>query len=491
MTVTPLSFRFIAARLDGAGLLVHAPNVDVTIRGITDDSRAVSPGDIFCAWTGTSSDSHTYLGAVQAAGGVAAIVEHNVEPATLPQIVVRDGRRAAAVASAALHGEPQEDLIFAGVTGTNGKTTTVWILRHLLSGWYRTASVGTLGLRTDAETSASSGDSLTTPGPVTLSRTLRTLVDDGFEALAMEVSSHALHQGRVEALRFDVAVFTNLTRDHLDYHETMDAYRDAKLSLMGLLEIDGTVVVNADEPTWGGITAPRVLRFSTRTAADVRAEQIELSAAGARFTLGIVGQRFPVMLPLLGTYNVENALGAASTCVALGLPAAGVAERLSSVPQVPGRLERIASKPCPVLADYAHTPDALERALATLRPFVSGRLIVVFGAGGDRDRGKRPEMGAVAQKHADLAIVTSDNPRSEKPDAIIDEIVAGMHGDSYVRTTDRRAAIAHALRTARSTDLVLLAGKGHEDYQIVGVVKHPFDERVVVRELLNELGVGT
>src|SRR5687768_10069423 len=214
MSVTPLSFRFIAARLDGAGLLVRAPDVDVTIRGITDDSRHVSNGDLFCAWTGTSSDSHTYLAAVQAAGGAAALVEHSVESVTLPQIVVRDGRRAAAVAAAALHGEPQEDLILAGVTGTNGKTTTVWILRHLLSGWYRTASLGTLGIRTDAETGPSSADSLTTPGPVELSRTLRALVDDGFEALAMEVSSHSLHQGRVEALRFDVTVFTNLTRDH-------------------------------------------------------------------------------------------------------------------------------------------------------------------------------------------------------------------------------------------------------------------------------------
>jgi UDP-N-acetylmuramoyl-L-alanyl-D-glutamate--2,6-diaminopimelate ligase len=490
----------VVARLEENGLLVQAADADVMVQGITDDSRRVEQGDLFCAWTGTASDSHSYVATVERAGAVAAIVEKKVEGVKLPQVVVRDGRRAAALAAALVFGDPQDDLTLVGVTGTNGKTTTVWILRHLLSELgrvptdpaARAASLGTLGLRTGADQSAASGESLTTPGPVDLARTLRDLVDDGFRALAMEVSSHALDQGRVHSLRFDVVVFTNLTRDHLDYHQTMEAYRAAKLSLLELLRPSGTAVLNADEAAWSGISAARVLRFSVRDEhADILAENIQLSASGACFDLVTRDTRAPVQLPLLGGYNVENALGAAAACVALGYSVAQIAAGLATVSQVPGRLERIATTPCPVLADYAHTPDALERALATLRPLVKGRLIVVFGAGGDRDRGKRPLMGEVAERLSDVAIVTSDNPRTEHPDAIIDEIVAGMKRGTHVRVTDRRAAIAHALRIAEADDCVLLAGKGHEDYQVVGTTKHPFDERVVVRELLEMQGAGT
>ncbi len=487
----PTTLASVVKRLGENGLLVQAADGDVIVRGITDNSRRVEQGDLFCAWTGTTSDSHRYVAAVESAGAVAAIVEKRVDGVKLPQVIVRDGRRAAALAAAVVFGDAQDALTLVGVTGTNGKTTTVWILRHLLSELGKAASLGTLGLRTTADQPAASGESLTTPGPVDLARTLRDLVDDGFRALAMEVSSHALDQGRVHSLRFDAVVFTNLTRDHLDYHQTMEAYKAAKLSLLQLLRPNGTAVVNADEPEWNDITAARVLLFSTKDPrSDVCAANVELSAAGAHFNLVTNEGSAPVYLPLLGGYNVENALGAAAACIALGYTVTQIAARLATVPQVPGRLERIATTPCPVLTDYAHTPDALERALTTLRPLVTGRLIVVFGAGGDRDRGKRPLMGEAAERLSDVAIVTSDNPRTEQPGAIIDQIVAGMKRAVHVRVTDRRAAIARALLIARPDDCILLAGKGHEDYQIVGTTKYPFDERVVVRELLRTQGDG-
>lgn len=474
----------VARRLERAGLLTTTASADPAIRGVSDDTRKVTPGDLFCAWKGTAFDSHDALDTVSAAGAAAALVERDVA-ADLPHLVVRDGRRAAAVSAALVLGDPQTQLHLAGVTGTNGKTTTVWILRHILAGRWPTASLGTLGVILEDGSVLEGSENLTTPGPVDLARTMRLLVDRGVRAVAMETSSHALDQGRVEALEFDVVVFTNLSRDHLDYHGTLEAYLEAKLLLLGRVRPDGCAVVSADDAAWSSVPerTPNVLRFGVSPHADLRAEDVRLSASGARFTCVWNGGRFDVRLPLPGAFNVQNALAAAGAALAQGLSPEEIAARLATVPQVPGRLERIADRPCPVLRDYAHTPDALDRTLAALRPLVRGRLIAVFGAGGDRDRGKRREMGEVAERRADVAIVTSDNPRTEDPDAIIDEIVAGMVR-SPLRVTNRREAIALALRMAKPDDLVLLAGKGHENYQIIGREKRPFDERVVVRELL-------
>ncbi|HEX6694826.1 MAG TPA: UDP-N-acetylmuramoyl-L-alanyl-D-glutamate--2,6-diaminopimelate ligase [Longimicrobiales bacterium] len=478
----------IASRLEQAGLLVQAPAHDTDVLDITDDSRAVRNGSLFCAWAGNNTDAHAFVAGAASAGAAGAIVERAVPDAHVPQIVVRDGRRAAAVAADVFFGDPQRQLTLAGVTGTNGKTTTVWILRHLMSS--RTAaSLGTLGVILENGVVLPGSEKLTTPGPVELVRTLRLLVDRGVTAVAMEVSSHALDQGRVSTLRFDAAVFTNLTRDHLDYHGTLEAYLAAKRSLVELLRPNGCAVTNADDSAWEGLgaKAPRALTFGLDAGADVRCENLSLGSFGARFTMRTSDSATSVQLPLLGDFNVHNALGAATACIAIGFAPSDVARSLSTVPQVPGRLERIATTPCPVLRDYAHTPDALERALSTLRPLTEGRLIVVFGAGGDRDRGKRPQMGAAAQQGADVAIVTSDNPRTEDPNVIIDDITAGMkHG--YVRIADRRDAIAHAISIAQQEDVILLAGKGHENYQIVGTTKLPFDERVVVRELAGKAG---
>lgn len=480
-------FGAVVDRLREAGLLVEAPASDVVIAGVTDDSRAVEAGHLFCAWAGTTHDSHGFVANAAAAGAVAAIVEHRVE-ANIPQIVVNDGRRAAAVAAARVFDDPASKLTLLGVTGTNGKTTSAWIMRHLLSSRHKTAMIGTLGVWLDVGGAVAGSESLTTPGPVDLARLFRTLVDRGVTAITMEVSSHALDQGRVDALRYDAALFTNLTRDHLDYHGTFEAYHAAKCRFVELLRSNGTAVTNADDRAWDGIgaKAPKNLSFSVdpSRSADVVAREITLTSEGARFELVVNGKRASVRLPLLGDFNVQNAIGAAAVCLALGYDLRQVAEMLGTLPQVPGRLERIALDPCPVLRDYAHTPDALERVLLTLRPLVEGRIILVFGAGGDRDRGKRPVMGEIAQRLADVAIVTSDNPRTEDPDAIIDEIVAGMKPGAHRRVTDRREAIAEALSIAKANDLVLLAGKGHETYQIVGTTKHDFDERLIVREIL-------
>jgi UDP-N-acetylmuramoyl-L-alanyl-D-glutamate--2,6-diaminopimelate ligase len=436
-------------------------------------------------------DAHEFLPDAAARGASAAVVEREVA-AALPQLVVSDGRRAASVAASEVLGWPQNGLRIAGVTGTNGKTTTVWILRHLLAARYRAASVGTLGVILENGEPLEGGESLTTPGPVDMIRVLRTLAGRGVGAVAMEVSSHALEQGRVHALGFDAAVFTNLTHEHLDYHLTEEAYRAAKLSLIDLVRDGGWAVYNAADPAWQDVPErlSRTLSFGLEAGAELRASGVVLDERGARFDCHFRGETAAVELPLLGAFNVENALGSLGACLALGLALPEVTARMRNVPQVPGRLERIADRPCAVLRDYAHTPDALERVLLTLRPLTRGRLIVLFGAGGDRDRRKRPLMGGIVDAHADVAIVTSDNPRTEDPDRIIDEISAAMTAP-HVRITDRRAAIAHALECARPDDVVLLAGKGHETYQVLGTTRVPFDERVIVQQMLATRGLAS
>jgi UDP-N-acetylmuramoyl-L-alanyl-D-glutamate--2,6-diaminopimelate ligase len=480
----------LAERLRSEQLLLGTVGDDMRLDGIADDSRAVRRGDLFCAWSGTASDGHAFVHAAAGLGAAACLVEREVAGLGVPQLITRNGRRAAAVAASAFFGDPQHSVRLAGVTGTNGKTTSVWILRHMLAQKAPTASLGTLGTILDDGSTLPGSEALTTPGPVALARTFRLLVDRGVRTVAMEVSSHALDQGRVHALRFDAAVFTNLSRDHLDYHGTLETYLGAKRSLVKLLRPDGCAVINADDAAWRGLDeeAPRALTFAVDADADVAATSVQLSGAGVSFRLNTRDENTEAHLPLLGAFNVQNALGAAATCLALGFTLQETVAAMATVPQVPGRLERIAVQPCAVLRDYAHTPDALERVLATLRPLTRGRIIAVFGAGGDRDRGKRPLMGGIAERLADVAIVTSDNPRTEDPDAIIDEIEDGMTAGRHVRITDRRAAIAHALGMAHADDIVLLAGKGHETYQIIGTEQQSFDERAVVGELVAARG---
>jgi UDP-N-acetylmuramoyl-L-alanyl-D-glutamate--2,6-diaminopimelate ligase len=485
---TPLAR--ITERLAREGLLCPGAVVpgDAVVRGVTVDSRRVREGFLFCAVAGTGGDGHRYLPDVHARGAVAATVERRDPELPLMQVEVGDGRLAAAHAAADLYGDPWEELVLVGITGTNGKTTSAAILRHLLSRRGPAASVGTLGVVGPDGRVIPGTEGLTTPGPVEAAEWLRRLVDEGVRGVGMEVSSHALHQARVAAARFDSAIFTNLTREHLDYHRTMEEYRAAKLRLLELLKPDGVAALNADDPAWEGVEAPRgrTVRFGVKRTAEVRAEEVVAGPEGMEWTLCTPDGARRVRLPLFGGYNVANALGVAAALWGLGWPLEEVAAGLESLPQVPGRLERVEAPgvPAPVLIDYAHTPDALETALRALRPLAPGRLIVVFGAGGDRDRGKRPEMGRVAAELADLAVVTSDNPRTEDPARIADDVESGMGDAPRLRVLDRREAIRRALEEARAGDLVLLAGKGHETYQIWGTEARPFDERVVVREIL-------
>jgi UDP-N-acetylmuramoyl-L-alanyl-D-glutamate--2,6-diaminopimelate ligase len=302
----------------------------------------------------------------------------------------------------------------------------------------------------------------------------------------METSSHSLDQGRLDGLCFDAGIFTNLTRDHLDYHRTMESYLAAKLRLSGYLGLEGWEIVNQDDPAWAALPLrSRRLSYGFTSGSQVSATDIQQDHSGSRFKLNAPQGEEHVTLPLLGEFNIHNALAAAATALALGQSVARVAAGLTAAPQVPGRMERIAERPCVVLRDYAHTPDALERALQSLRPLTPGRLIVVFGCGGDRDRGKRPVMGRIAATLSDLAIVTSDNPRTEDPDAIITDVEQGMGSASHFRMVDRREAIGVALDAGRSGDTILLAGKGHETYQVVGTTKLPFDEREIVNEIVS------
>jgi UDP-N-acetylmuramoyl-L-alanyl-D-glutamate--2,6-diaminopimelate ligase len=478
----------IREALHRAGLLSgESGALPASIHAVTDDSRAVQRGALFIAVRGAERDGHAYLAIAAERGATAAIVD-DATRTTLPALVVSDTRRAAAVAAAAFFGEPAAGLRLVGVTGTNGKTTTVGMLRHLLDEPNaHAASIGTLGVLVGgAGEPLDGGSGLTTPGPVELQRVLRALHDRGVRTVAMETSSHALHQRRVEGLTFEAGVFTNLTRDHLDYHGTMEAYFAAKALLVDQLAPNGVAVVNADDRIWDSLpAAPRTVRFGLGAAADVRARHVRPTPDGSPFTLVLGSESYEVVLPLIGDFNVANALAAAATAWALGVAGEMIAARISTMPQVPGRLEMLNVHPT-VLRDYSHTPDSLERAIAAVRPFATGRLIVVFGCGGDRDRGKRPEMGRIAARGADVAIVTSDNPRTEDPERILDDIEAGMEGVAHERIEDRRDAIARALEIAGSDDLVLLAGKGHETYQVRGTTKLPFDERQIVQEIVTE-----
>ncbi|MGH7751359.1 MAG: UDP-N-acetylmuramoyl-L-alanyl-D-glutamate--2,6-diaminopimelate ligase, partial [Gemmatimonadales bacterium] len=427
------------------------------------------------------------------AGAAVALVEVP-QASTIPEIVVQNARRAAAIAARAWFGDPAARLDLVGVTGTNGKSTTVGLLRHVLSAVRPTGSMGTLGaFLPDGAAIPSEAGSLTTPGPIELQETLAEFARRGVRSVVMEVSSHSLDQGRVEGLAFRAAVFTNLTHDHLDYHKDFAAYFAAKARLCGYLAPQGVAVVNADDSAWRDLPVKgggdRRVTFGITQPAQVRATDIDLGSGGSRFQLVTPAGTAPVTLPLLGGFNVANALAAAATAWALDVPLKAVVERLGSAPQVLGRMEVITAEPFLVLRDYAHTPDALQRALETVRQLAApgGRVVVVFGAGGDRDKKKRPAMGKIAALLADIAVVTSDNPRTEDPAAIIAGIEAGMKGGRpHHRIVDRREAIAGALELSRPGDVVLLAGKGHETCQVVGTAKHPFDERAIVRDLLRK-----
>ncbi len=455
-------------------------------RLLTADSRRVHWGDLFCAVAGARANGHDFLREAARAGAAAAVVERPAD-LDLPQLVVSDSRLALARLAMLWEGDPASAMRLIGITGTNGKTTTAWVTRHLLAAAGRSAALGTLGI-VDAAGRRHPGE-LTTPDPQDLAASLAILRDRGVQFSTLEVSSHALDQRRVDGLRFECAVFTSFSREHLDYHGEMDRYLEAKLRLTELLAPRGALVVSADEPAWAPLLAEarrtgcQVLTTGLRQDARVRAEEIVSGPVDTCFRLAGDYGAATVKLPLIGRFNVQNALAAAAVALHLDVPLAEVVERLASVPQVPGRFEILSREPILVLRDYAHTPAAFELALEALEPLVPGRVIMVFGCGGDRDAGKRPLMGEVAGRRAAHVIVTSDNPRSEDPEQIARQTVARIEPGRFEIILDRREAIAHALEIARPGDAVLLAGKGHETYQIVGSRKYPFDEAAIVAEL--------
>ncbi|MCB9897087.1 MAG: UDP-N-acetylmuramoyl-L-alanyl-D-glutamate--2,6-diaminopimelate ligase [Planctomycetes bacterium] len=471
-------------------VVVEGP--DALVTGLAIDSRKVTPGDLFIASQGSRHDGLRFVEQALARGASAVLAA--ARPA-LPDDVgfvgVPDVALAKAVVADRFFGHPSRRLDVIGVTGTNGKTTSAAMISSMLAMDGRPHGViGTLGvrLRNTSEPLAN-----TTPDAVELQRLLARMVDDNLSAVVMEVSSHALELHRVHGVAFDVGVFTNLSQDHLDFHQTMDAYGHAKGRLFRELSSDATAVLNADDP-WSAIyaehTPARLLTYALDGPARVHGRISRLDADGTAFRLDDdeAGLQLPIDMRLVGRHNVSNALAAAGAALALGLPAAAITTGLASLAAVPGRLESIdCGQDFRVLVDYAHTPDALEQVLRLLRPLTRGRLHVVFGCGGDRDRSKRPRMGAAVASAADALWVTSDNPRSEDPASILEQILAGVPDGVRERTVslvDRREAIAAACRAARGGDIVLVAGKGHETTQTVGDSVLPFDDRDVCREVL-------
>jgi UDP-N-acetylmuramoyl-L-alanyl-D-glutamate--2,6-diaminopimelate ligase len=491
--------RLIEASVRHAGQIarvVGAVEVHGVPRGVWDrvqyDSRAIGSGDVFVAIRGQKTDGHAHLRQARDQGAVAAVVETVTPGLDLPQIRVLDSRRALALLAAEETGHPSRELVMVGVTGTNGKTTTTHLIAaELEARGERVGVIGTVGYRFDGQIEPAPH---TTPEAPDLARLLRRFRDRGATAVAMEVSSHALALDRTYGVAFDAGVFTNLTQDHLDFHGTMEAYRDAKVRLFraesrGDRTKTFVGAVNTDDPDGRWIREhgdPPMLGFGLEPGAEVTAEDIRWERSGTRLRIRSPQGSSSVALRLRGAFNVMNALAAFTAGLAVGIPVNAIAAGLESVASVPGRLEPVeAGQPFLVLVDYAHTPDALLRALDAVRATGPKRLLCLFGCGGDRDRGKRPLMGQVAAEHADEVFLTSDNPRSEDPTAILDEIEAGVRGAAHVRTiVDRKEAIGAAIGACSDGDALLIAGKGHETYQILGTRTIPFDDRKVAREAL-------
>jgi UDP-N-acetylmuramoyl-L-alanyl-D-glutamate--2,6-diaminopimelate ligase len=478
-------------------------NPAAPVENIEYDSRRVKPGGLFAAIRGTETDGHRFLDAALDSGASALLVEEIPEsirrrleaaPDAFGVARLADSRAALAEVSARFFGRPGDGLCLIGVTGTNGKTSTVRMLYSILERAGRSVgSVGTIATRFAGREEPAR---LTTPESVDLQRTLARMRDAGIDTVVLEVSSHSLAQGRVRTLRFAAAVFTHLSQDHLDFHGDMDRYAAAKEELFSERYLDGPAILNASDPRTRELGAlmrsagREVVSFGRGSDADVHSVDESISLAGSLIRVAGLGEPLDVVLPLPGDFQVENAVAAIATAHALGIARDAIAAGLRRCPAVPGRLERIGSGDPVVLVDYAHTPDALDRVLERVRPHVPGRLIAVFGCGGDRDSTKRAPMARAACRHADHVIATSDNPRTEDPVGILSDVAAGLEG-SFEIIPDRREAIRRAIKLSRPGDAVVIAGKGHEDYQAVGGRRLPFDDRVEAREALRELGIPT
>ncbi len=489
----------------------EGPTRDPVIRGITYDSRKVSPGDLFVALRGSLSDGHDYLERAIELGAVALLVETPPDASVVAgctAVVVPDARRALAPVAAKFFGDPAKEVTLIGITGTNGKTSTSYLVESILKrARRRTGLIGTVEVRFAGEAQPAVN---TTPESLDLQNTLRKMCTQNVESVVMEVSSHGLELERVGGCEFSVAAITNVTQDHLDFHGSMDAYLASKRLLFGrYLDPNGVAVVNLDDGCASQFIeaararGARVIRVTRNpdSAAEVRLKAASVSLTGSRVRLQLPTGPLDLDLPLVGDFNLENLLVACGVCVGLDIAPQTIAEGVAACPQVPGRMEVVTVETTnapTVIVDYAHTPDAVDKLLTAVQPLSSGRMITVFGCGGDRDRAKRPLMAEAVARNSDRALATSDNPRTEDPLVILADVETGL-GDlvrvdlealdgrdrSYAVVPDRREAIAHAIAIARAGDTVILAGKGHEDYQIVGNVKLPFDDREQARNALH------
>lgn len=461
-------------------------DMDTEIRGVSYDSRQTEPGDLFVAVKGFSSDGHRFIPKAMEKGAAAVLCEEIPEDGT-PYVQIRDCRFGLALASRSLFGDPAAEMTVIGITGTSGKTSSSYLIKHMLETKLG-AKVGLIGTNGHMIGDEFLHSEFTTPESYELQKLFRRMADSGCTHVVMEVSSHSLALERVAGVHFDVALYTNLSQDHLDFHHTLEEYAAAKKKIFSMCS---AACVNADD-AWAaymteGADCP-ILSYAIDCAeADLRAEKVELSAGGVRFEADFAGERTDASLAIPGLFSVHNALGVMAVGLVLGLSLEECAAALRDARGVKGRLESVPTDgDYSIIIDYSHKPDALENVLKTLRPVTRGRLIVLFGCGGDRDRLKRPIMGAIAADNSDLCIVTSDNPRTEEPEAIIDEIMEGVRGKKtpVIRICDRCEAIRTAIDNVRAGDVILLAGKGHEDYQIVGHEKHHMDEREIVAEYL-------
>ena len=467
--------------MDGVNVQDWQGGRQAEVSALAYESNRVEPGSLFCTWKGKVKDGHTFVPDAVKRGAVAVVAERQLGDLKIPGIRVENGRRALGRMAANFYGNPSRQVRVVGVTGTNGKTSTAMLLQSLLEvGGLRSGLLGTVVNDTGK---GRVGAKHTTPEALDLQQYLAEMRENGCRAAAMEVSSHALDQGRTEGVEFAGAIFTNLGRDHLDYHQTLEAYEEAKAQLFRGLGAGAFAVINAEDPV--GIRmvnrcAPgvRIIRYGVDRG-EVCTRDLKMGTGGSSFVLRTSEGEVAATLPWLGRFNVANALAAAAGALAAGVPLEKVAAGLGRAPAVPGRMERVAGpQEITVLIDYAHTEDAVRAALETLRPLTRGKLWIVLGAGGDRDQGKRPKMAAAAASLADEVILTSDNPRSEDPAVILREMRSGVSSGSRVQVIESRSeAIRAVVLGAAKGDMVLIAGKGHEEFQEIRGAKLPFSDR--------------
>lgn len=488
-----MEVRSISLR-DTLGAVSFVSTGDIVASQFCCDSRRVQPGDVFVALRGSKNDGHQYLEAAVAGGAVAVVVDRPSARITVPQCIVPNTRSAFARICLQRMGTPQKSIRVVGVTGTNGKTTTTWLLHSILKHAGRTT--GLLGTLEYFDGRHSEPAQLTTPDCEQLARFMAQMAGNRAADCVMEISSHALHQQRCAGITLSAAAITNITRDHLDYHESAEHYRAAKLSISSLLTRDAALLLGIDDPECHAVRGllpadRRIVTFGFDAASDVRVQQLQSSASGQLLLLRLLDCSIEIQTALVGRHNALNILLAAALAEQSGVGASEIHDGLSRVSCVPGRMERIdAGQPFSVFVDYAHTPDGIAQCIATARSLKSGRVLLVFGAGGDRDQNKRPLMARAAMD-ADLVIVTSDNPRSEIPDRIIADILAGFDPAADVLTfVDRQRGIREALQRAQPGDVVVIAGRGHEQTQHIGDRRICFDDRRVTRRLILEVLSG-